>query len=464
MATFDYDPFASPYGSRQGAVQGLLSPGQDLPAAGLNSAAAPRSLLQMLIPGLMNYFTQQAPPPQITPNAAGKVPDANYNPNTAPALQDLSNIAMTAAAPELGAGLFGRGAAQAAESAPSYMPAAIQRIYDAIGLVPPATALTVGGAGAAGDKTRVAATPTNAATPAAASLPPAAAPGVSSPSVTGAAATMRPNFTPDDLAHMGQLQQDIDSLTKQRGKAIANIDGPKAKLATGAPFDAQIQAKQEEIASMRSSMQKSQKDFDWATQPIGVRNADALAQARGVAMGSSLGTGMLHGLVHRPGIMPWLTTAAAGGLEGSLGIVLPNLMDLGQPQGTPAHEAAEKNLRFISHPMEPGAWDYAQNVIAPEAAGGAGLGIAGHFMGHALSGGVGAIVNGMRSAVTPLPKVAPAPGTVAVPAPQPAVDGLLTGKQWPSSYRQIDMAKDANGAWYERGTGHKVPKRLYPPN
>jgi hypothetical protein len=487
MPTFesvDHDPFSPEYQT----VDHDPFAGADISAARSSNdpAAGQRALLQTLVPGLYDYFTKPRSAPQITPNAAGKVPPADYDPYFGPALQDVVNLGMMGAgAPELG--LAARGMSAAESAAPVL--AQRQALRSLANMFPQPSVAAGGAAGgaavvplssSAADRTKL------ASAPAMASVPPANNSGVTAPGLptaTPAGQNMRPTFKPDDLVRMTQLQSDIDALTKRRVAATKDL-GPKGAAVQAQAFDNQIAAKQDEITKMRSDMLNAQSAYDLATQPIAIRNPEALAQARAVAMGAGVGTGFLHGLAHKSGMLPWLGSGILGGLEGSAGIIAPNLMDLGQPQGTPAREAAERNLAFVSNPTQPGSWDYARNVIAPEILGGAAAGTIGHGIGHGLASAGGAITQGIRSLFSggpslPAPPGAPInmlqnPAGVSPPSSSGPVNMLQRpwptkpdgSRMWPTDPKEIAALQkkmvQIGDKWQDPQFKHFVPKELWP--
>lgn len=394
--------------------------------------AAIHTYARALAPGLYDYLTKPAPPSnlEVPRGYVGKIPrNPAVGAREAAALEDLRNLGMMA----IPGGELEAGTARALSAIREAGAGAVNAI------APPAYG--------ADNRTNVAAIPSS---PSAELRPPAVPSG-----------SIRPAFTADDLARMNQLQTDITNLTARRVAATKDI-GPKKAAIEGKVYDDQIQAKQDEITRMRADMLNRQSVFDMATQPIAVRNADAVAQARAAAMGLSGATGALHGLAHRPGLRPWIQSGVLGGLEGSLGVIGPNLYDLGAPKGTPAREAAERNLAFLSHPLDPGAWEYAQNVIAPEFAGGAGIGTVGHYTGNAISSGAGAVVRGVRSLFGGGPSpTSPLSSTQAFPTTAMPRLGV-GGGAWPDDPRQIKMFKDAAGKYREQGTGRFVPKQYWP--
>jgi hypothetical protein len=376
---------------------------------------------RVLAPNLTDLLTKPrpAPAPPI-PNAAGKIPPQDgMDPRYVPAMRDI--------------GLLGAGGAAGRIAAP----------------------LAEGAVQAAGRFTPSLAAPSDAlkAITGGMALEPTSA--------SAASPSTRPSFTAEDTTRLGQLQKDIDNLTKQQKTEMSNV-GPKKSDVIRQQYGDQITAKQAEIDRMRSGMAEQQSAYDKATLPIAARNPDALTASRAGALGGSAATGLLHGLSRGKGPWPWLGSAALGGLEGGFGVVAPQLMDLGLPQGTQAHEAAAKNLRFFSHPTEPGAWDYAQNVVAPEVGGGAVLGTIGHGVGHAIKGASGSLAQSLGfGSKPPVPPQVP-PSALSTPPPPSALPNP-TGK-WPSDPSQIKMFQDKSGKWREEGTGHFVPKQLWNQN
>ncbi len=366
-----------------------------------------KALGKAAFPGISDYLTAQRSPPSMLPNSAGKMPSSD--PYAGPAVGEASNAAMMA------------------------MPGGSNILKAILGI------------GTAGAADRVAARPPGNTPTDTAGTPPVASGPVS----------IRPKFTSDDSSRLLQLDKEIKDLTSAKQSAINSVG--KSRIGpTAASYDTQIQSKQDEIKKMRDEMLNKQSDFDKATLPLVAAQPDLVAKGRLGMMGLSGLTGMVNAL----GGKGLGKSLAYGGLEGGFGVLAPTLYDLQQPQGTAAKDVADKNMGFITHPTEPGSWDWARNVLAPEAAGGAALGAIGHGVGSSIRGLGGAVSSGIRGLFGNTPsQSSPSP---LPPAAPPSLQARPGGKVWPTDPKQIKMVKDSRGRWYEQGTGHTVPKQLWP--
>lgn len=375
------------------------------------------TLARMLVPGLYNYFTQPVPPPQITPNAAGKVPPADYNPNTGPALQDISNLAMTAVAPEARAGVAAGEAIPAITRAAAEHAGSLRSVYDA-------ATNAVGLAGGVG-----------AVTP------------------SPAEAAGRPTVDPDEATQVDALKKEIAGLSAQRIKATKDL-GPKGAAVQAATYDAQIAQRNSQIdrimgqvAGRQNAYDQQQEDYAKAGQPFSVREGDLVNKIRTGSLGASALTGLVRGAKR----MGMAGSLLGGGVEGAAGVLFPSAVDITKPEDTEAYKTTQRNL-FDN----PSFWT---RTVAPDAVYGAILAGAGHGIGHAIGAPIA-----RTEARAAIPPAAPVPAALPAPASMPDFPLAAQGKVWPSDYRQIQMAKDVNGNWYEQGTGHKVPKNLWPPD
>lgn len=365
---------------------------------------ASAAVVKAVLPGLYNYFTQDAPPPQITPNAAGKVPPADYNPNTLPAMQDLANIGMAAIPGGALESLVPRGAGAVASYAPEVAQAA-RRLY-----------------GIAGD--------TAAATsPASIAAAPAAA-GDTRPTLPDRGP--RPSATAEEQAGLQQLQQQIAAANAARAKAMGKPGsiGPKAAALQAAPYDTQIAQENDQIkkindqvaarqnaydaqaATDQSDYGKALKDYETETAPFALRHptgneALAAAPAASAASGSILGglAGGKIGPVKRA--MTYGAAGLGGALEGLIGGYYPTYADQRMPEGSAAKDQAIKNQ------ADPSYW---LNTVAPEVGMSAGTAMLGAKFGM-LRPGAAKYAPNVASEAAALPaavgKSAPAEGTVA---------------------------------------------------
>ncbi len=377
--------------------------GQPQPSSGLEVAKA---LGKAAFPAISNYLTAERPPPATVPNAAGKLPSSD--PYLGPAIGEASDTAMMA------------------------MPGGSNILKAILGV----------GTAAAADSNRVAArspssTPTDTAGP---------PPGLVS---------MRPKFTQEDSSRLNQLDREIKDLTTTKQNAINSV-GRSRIGPTAASYDTQIQSKQDEIKKMRDDMLNKQSEFDHSTLPLVASQPDLVSKGRLGMMGLSGLTGMVNALGGKG--LP--KSLAYGGLEGGFGVLAPTLYDLQQPQGTAAKDVADKNVGFMTHPTESGAWDWARNTLAPEAAGGAALGAIGHGVGSSIRGLGGAVSSGIRGLFGKTPSQS-LPSSLPPEAP-PILQARPGGKIWPTDPKQINMMKDSTGRWREQGTGHYIPKHLQP--
>ena len=341
-----------------------------------------KALGKTVFPGISDYLTAQRPPPETTPNAAGKLPSSD--PYLGPAISE------------------------AADTAKMAMPSGSNMLNAILGI----------GSAAAADKMAArspSSTPTDTASP--------APPGMVS---------IRPKFTQEDDTRLKKLDEDIKKLTSDKQNAINSV-GRSRISATAESYDSQIKDKQAEAQRMRNEMLNRQSDYDKATLPLVASKPDLVAKGRLGMMGLSGLTGVVNALSGKS--LP--KSLLYGGLEGGFGVLAPNLYDLQQPAGTPAKEAADKNLRFLSHPDEPGAWNWARDTLGPEAVGGATLGTIGHGVGSSLRGLGGAVTSGVRGLFNKSP-----PANVPTSLPP-----VKTGK----------IYQDANGRWRQNGSFVKAP-------
>jgi hypothetical protein len=440
--------------SSSDASAGPAAPQSDMPTpaqAGIQRPVAVDQALRQggvgafktLAPRLYDYMTQPNPStPSMTPNRAGKVTPADYDPRTLGALEDLRNLGLDAM-PEGGWAARAMGAVAGAVS-PS--------------------------AEAAQQQQRTAAVPAQASRPPPGQpgpAPTAAAPAVPQPqgppgpaptaAVPQPSASIRPNFTPQDMDRLSQLGTEMGDLNKSIDTVGKRSDiGLGSKKALIAPLQKQIDAKQGEIDRIRDNVRQAQATFDLAGQPIGVRNPPAVAVGRAIGLGAGLATGAMKGL---SGKGQFGRAVAYGGMEGAAGVMVPNLFDLGAAPGTPARETAERNLAFISDPTKIANWDYARRVIAPEMIGGGVLGIAGYGFGS----GVNSLLNWRRR---PAPSVPAAP---AVPAASTTPSTPSSSYTWPTDPEALKSLqsvayKTPNGQWrvYVEGKNRRLPKGLEP--
>lgn len=278
----------------------------------------------------------------------------------------------------------------------------------------------------------------------------------------------RPSFTPEDTKRMQTLEGEIKELQKQQQKQLSESSSKRGGNILES-FKPQISAKQGELDKMRSDMLERQSAYDKATLPISARDPDAMLKARYAGLGGSLASGTLAGMFANPKKYkwaPWLLSGALGALEGGAGVTVPSMIDLGQPEGTPAKEQAERNLSFFSDPSAPGAWNFARKTIAPEAGMGAVLGLIGHGIGHNVGTAGSAIGKGMRSLLkaspqqekmaralkTPKASAIAAPATPVAPVTPPTLSS-------PNSLLRVSGPSTVPGGQLGRGA---MPEPLGP--
>ena len=392
----------------------------------------PWTPLNALAPNLTRYLSTPTPPPQIRANAAGKVPNPDYDPNFVPAMSDVANLGM-AAIPFGGAEALGLSAAErGATTLARETPQAMRTLGDVATMGAPSVPW---GSHASAEDLRP--------------QPPEDRP--------------RPVMTAEENKQVGDLKRDIDALNAKRAKLTAGI-GPKGAAIQAAPFDAQITQKNDQIRGINDIVNKRLSNFDAeesrrqaeyhqqveeyekTTAPFALRHPGVSAAGRAMPGLSTLGgyvLGRVGGPAHR--IANYAGGAGGGALEGALGAYAPTYMDLAMPEGSAARKEADRAN------ADPRFW---AGTVLPEAGFSAALGALGAKYGMLRSQALAAKV------AAAAPK---APEPAGAPALPPAVRKT---KEWPTDPDAIEamrgrMKQAANGSWYVPGEGF-IPKHLWP--
>lgn len=398
---------------------------------------APRGLLRTLVPGLYDYFTQPTPPPQIAPNAAGKVPPSDYNPNTGPAVRDIANVAGAAIVPEMAPAIAremayrvgpaatevaGRFAPNANEIA-NYAPGIMNKIADATG-IPAAVGAGISPAGA-GDKR---------AEGLRRALGPLPDEQVGARPVAGA----RLSLTPEQQQQVAQWQKQIDDQTARNAAATKGM-GPQGTKARNEALNVQIKPLIDQISAVRNQLNARQKtaddqlageqsqydtrlgglktDYDARAAKFAAENAPFAQRTPGAnaalsaAPALSLATGGLLGAAARGGSIGQKAAAfgvsgLSGAAEGGVAGYWPNYQDMKMPQGSEARAQAEENLD------DPNYW---KHEVGNEALMGAGLSALGTKFGMTKFG-KGAANAASASPPASVPSYAPAAAPTAADA------------------------------------------------
>lgn len=440
---------------------GRVTAGGD-PLANARGTAA--TIGSVVAPTFTDYMTRPDTPYQsMTPSAQGKLPPVQDTRLPA-AVQDIGRVATMPllaaapeAAPELMGGIAGLGM-RAAQAARTAEPMVMRGVAGA-------------GAGALGATAASAEMPGNTLHPVS-----DASSGIDDLRAQYAERHPMPTLSPAQQQQIADLRADNakqqvilnsnKNLLSQRQAAARQIEANNASIAAVNDKLSPLQGKwEDDFRADVLSQQSFRAQHPWGAAGIGLGTALGLSPALGYAAGRGAQYLSPEIMTGAQTAKTMGATALAGGIEGLTAGVIPNAIDMEQPEYTQTYKNARSNW------TDPNFWKYGPLIDAGLGAGTSAIAARSGIIRageqrakdaeRLRSAQIDAQIRDLSAASpSPVPK-ASAPA-VAPPASAPAAKA---GKVWPNRYQDIDMEfNEGAGRWQEKGTGHWVPKRLEPPS